>query len=66
MKNTTFLKFSEFPCCSDCVVSRGEDGFKLDFSKATAMDGNYSKKQSNAKSKGVISIVMLFILFFIF
>ncbi|WP_284651199.1 hypothetical protein, partial [Flavobacterium terrisoli] len=63
MKNTTLLKFLEFPCSSDCVVSRGEDGFKLDFSKTTTLDGNYSKTQGNAKSKGVISILMLLILF---
>ena len=63
MKNTTFLKFLEFPCSSDCVVSRGKDGFKLDFSKANALDSSYSKKESNTKKKGVISILMLVILF---
>ncbi|MFN3969349.1 hypothetical protein, partial [Flavobacterium sp.] len=63
MKNTTFLKFLEFPYSNDCVVSRGENGFKLDFSKANAMDSSNSKTQSNAKSKGVISILMLLILF---
>ena len=62
MKNTT-LKFLEFPCSSDCVVSRGEDGFKLDFSKKTNLDSSYSKPQSTAKSKGLIGMLMLVILF---
>ncbi|MEK8180833.1 hypothetical protein WMW71_10830, partial [Flavobacterium buctense] len=65
MKNTTFLKFLEFPCSEDCVVSRGEDGFKLDFSKVNTMDSGYSEKQSNTKKKGIVSILMLVILFLI-
>ncbi|WP_333878409.1 hypothetical protein, partial [Flavobacterium sp.] len=63
MKNTTLLKFLGFPCCSDYVVSKGENGFKLDFSKATALDSDYSKTQGNTKNKGAISIIMLLILF---
>ncbi|NNT73223.1 hypothetical protein HKT18_13440, partial [Flavobacterium sp. IMCC34852] len=63
MKNTTFLKFLEFPCSEDCVVSRGENGFKLDFSKANALDSSYSATKSTTKNKGMISILMLLILF---
>ncbi|WP_333667251.1 hypothetical protein, partial [Flavobacterium sp.] len=63
MKSSTLLKFLEFPCCEDYVVSRDENGFKLDFSKSNALENNYSTNESNSKSQGVISIILLFILF---
>ncbi|WP_295337087.1 T9SS type A sorting domain-containing protein [Flavobacterium sp.] len=63
MKNTTLLKFLGFPSYENYVVSRGENGFKLDFSKSKTLEEGHSKIESRSKNKSLISIVMLVILF---
>ncbi|WNM21948.1 hypothetical protein [Flavobacterium capsici] len=61
MKNITLFKFLGFSSSDNCVVSRRENGFKLDFSKVTSVEECCS--ETKKKPKGVMGILVLLMLF---
>ncbi|MEO5775819.1 MAG: hypothetical protein ABIQ27_02880, partial [Flavobacterium sp.] len=63
MKKSTLLQFLGFPCCDSYDVTQGESGLKLDFSKSNTTDCCCPDNRGSIKSKGMISIIMLFVLF---
>lgn len=60
MKKSTLLQLG-FPCCDSYVANVGQDGLKLDLSKSTTT--NCCCPKGNVRSKSMISVIMLFVLF---